>query len=338
MHTAGMLSESDDVPRAFILSTAKNGHVTQCIAVADLIGLEIEEVIQETGLNKALPEWQRELSKVRWVLPALRMVWRVRQGRFIILASGRSVLLACRLIKIVRGDNVFIVFIGSPKKWTRNCCDVMLRPEHEREEDQVEENRYPWNPKQVWIDAPICRPLPVSTTKGDGVTVLLGGLNMSYGDDVADYSAFIDSLDTLVQSHPVSIVFSRRTKPAVEKAFQQRFSKTNANLIEAQDRQGFLDACAGAGAFVITPDSITMIAEACATGKPVYTAKLPVRLSGTRNHRFVETALEKGYAQQFEGEINLERRSIERTDIDAARRDITGYINAWMRDPSTPSS
>ena len=335
---ADLIARDGEAIRSFVLSTAKNGHVTQCIAVANLIGVEIEDVVQEPGVNKALPDWRRELEKTRWILPALRMAWRVRKGRFIILASGRSVLPACRLIKQLRGDNVFILFIGSPKKWTTRCTDVMLRSKHEREEDRDEENRYPWNPKQIWVDAPICRPLPVSASKDMGVAVLLGGLNITYGDEVADYSAFLEHLDTLVQSYSVSIIFSRRTKPEVEQAFRQRFAKTSANLVDAANRQGFLDACAGAGAFVVTPDSITMVAEACATGKPVYTAKLPAKREGTRNHRFIETTLEKGYAQPFDGEINFERRTVDRDDIEAARRDITNYIDAWKRDPSTLSS
>ena len=336
-NAADLPATDNEAPRAIVLSTAKNGHVTQCIAVADLIGVEVEDVIQETGLNKALPEWRREVAKMRWLVSALRLAWRFRKGRLIILASGRSVLVACRVIKILRGDNVFILFIGSPKHWTTNCTDVMLRSEHEKESDRVEDNRYPWNPKQIWVDAPICRPLPVSVSKEDGVTVLLGGLNITYGDKVSDYKQFIEQLEILAQSTPIRIVFSRRTKSAVEKAFRDRFGDTNAKLIDAVDRQGFLDACEAASAFVVTPDSITMVAEACATGKPVYTAQLQTKRSGTRNHRFIETALKKGYAQPFDGEINFERRMVDRVDVDAARNDILGYIETWKRDSSSLS-
>lgn len=329
------LAEDSDTVRSFVLSTAKNGHVTQCIAVGDLLGVEIEEVLQEPGVNKSLPEWRREIEKVRWIWPALRHAWRFRKGRYIILASGRSVLPACRLIKKLRGDDVFILFIGSPKKWTTRCTDVMLRSKHEREEHLDEDNRYPWNPKQVWVDAPICRPLPVSNKNARGIAVLLGGLNITYGDEVADYTEFLEDLDRLVKTQPVSIVFSRRTKPAVEKLIRARYANSSATLVDAPDRQGFLDACEGAGAFVVTPDSITMVAEACATGKPVYTARLPVKRTGTRNHRFIETTLQKGYAQEFDGEINFDRRTVVRADIEAARQTIGGYIEAWKRDPSS---
>lgn len=335
-NTARVAQDSDTI-RSFVLSTAKNGHVTQCIAVGDLLGIEIEEVLQEPGVNKSLPEWRREIEKVRWIWPALRHAWRFRKGRYIILASGRSVLPACRLIKKLRGNNVFILFIGSPKKWTTRCTDVMLRSIHEREAHLDEDNRYPWNPKQVWVDAPICRPLPVSQAKSTGVAVLLGGLNITYGDEVSDYTAFLEHLDALVTSRPVSIVFSRRTKPDVEKMIRARYADRPVTLIDAADRQGFLDVCESAGAFVVTPDSITMVAEACATGKPVYTAQLPVKRTGTRNHRFIETTLEKGYAQEFDGEINFERRRVVRSDIENARRTISGYITAWKRDPASLS-
>ncbi|MDA9865283.1 mitochondrial fission ELM1 family protein [bacterium] len=327
-----------DTARTFVLSTAKNGHVTQCIAVADLIGKDIEDVLQIPGLNKALPNWLMEVDKIRWFLPALRMAWKFRKGKFLILASGRSALVACRFIKVLRGNNVLILFIGSPKNWTAKCADIMLRPEHEREDDSVEDNRYPWNPKQVWVNSPICRPLPVSGKDRNEVAVLLGGLNITYGDEIDDYSAFLEQLEPLIEAHPVSIVFSRRTKAEVIEAVEQRFGHTNAKMVDAADRQGFLDACEGASAFVVTPDSITMVAEACATGKPVYTAKLPLKRSDTRNHRFIETSLKNGYAQEFEGDISFERCSVSRDDVDIARRDISTYVEAWLRDPSTLTS
>lgn len=321
----------DNSVQSFVLSTAKNGHVTQCIGVANLLGADVKDVLQIRGLNKALPKWRRHLDKVNWLIPTLRMIWKFRKGRFFIISSGRSVLPACRWIKLLRGDNVFILYVGSPKTWTTNCADVMIRTQHERVPNADEDNRYPWKPKQVWIKSPICRPLPVSSDKQNGVAVLLGGLNITYGDNAEDYRDFIDNLGALVAAHPVSIVFSRRTKPEVKNAIEQRFKHTNARLVDAVDRQGFLDACEGAGAFVVTPDSITMVAEACATGKSVYTAKLRLKRKETRNHRFIETHLQNGYVHPFEGTVNFDRRAVDRPDVEAARGDLTGYIQAWKK-------
>jgi mitochondrial fission protein ELM1 len=332
--TAERVFDNRQSTKAYILSAAKTGHVTQCMAVADLLGLEIEEVLQERGINKALPVWRREIAKIGWLFAALRTAWRFRKGKLILLASNRSVLSSCRLLKILRGNQVLILYIGSPKKWKTHCADIILRLEHEREPGRDEERRYPWHPKQVWLDAPICMPLPVAETDAGKVAVLLGGLNISYADEAKDYADLLDQLEVLAQSVPVTIVFSRRTKQSVEDAVHQRFSQTKAELVAAEDRDGFLRACKEAGAFVVTPDSITMIAEACATGKPVYVARLPVKRTGTRNHRFVETNLQNGHIKEFDGEISFERRDFDRSDIEAARRDLSRFIQAWMNDPS----
>lgn len=318
--------------RTFAISTKKNGHVTQCLAVADLVGVKIEAVLQIRGLNKALPEWQRELEKLYWIFPAIKMAWTFRKGEYLILASGRSVLPACRLIKFLRGNEVFILFIGSPKKWTTNCADLMLRPQHERELGVDEEKRYPWCPKQVWVNSPICNPLPVSKEEGCEVVILLGGLNITYGDEITDYSDFLNRLDTISAQHSLSIIFSRRTKKSVQNAIKKRFAPTNVKLIEATDRQGFLNACESAGAFIVTPDSITMVVEACATGKPVYIPDLPVRRVETRNHRFIEMTIAKKYAKHFDGNINFARSYIERKDIENARQVMTGYITSWSKE------
>ena len=317
--------------RSFILSVAKNGHVTQCVAVSALLGLDVEEVLQEPGVNKALPHWRRELQKPRWLMAALRLAWTFRKGRYIIVASGRSILPTCRLLKILRGRDVFILFIGSPKKWKTNCADVLLRAEHEREPEENGKNPYPWNPEQVWIDAPICQPLPVAEKPEKRVTVLLGGLNITYNDDANSYGDFLAKLEALAATLPVSIVFSRRTKPGVKKAVQERFAATSVHLVDAEDREGFLKACAEAGAFVITPDSITMVAEAFATGKPVYTAKLPVKRDGTRNKRYIETALLNGHIEEFEGRVSFAPRNVDLSYIDKARRALSASIEAWQK-------
>jgi mitochondrial fission protein ELM1 len=321
---------ADILTRSFILSVAKNGHVTQCVAVSELLGLDVEQVLQEPGVNKALPRWRRELQKPRWLMAALRVAWKFRKGRYIILASGRSILPTCRLLKILRGQDIFILFIGSPKKWKTNCADVLLRAQHERERHEDDRNPYPWNPEQVWIDAPICQPLPVAASSEKAVTVLLGGLNITYSDDAESYRDFLDRLQELAKTLPVSIVFSRRTKPEVKKAVQERFAPTTARLVDAEDREGFLKACAEAGAFVITPDSITMVAEAFATGKPVYTAELPVKRGGTRNQRYIETALANGHIEKFEGTISFAPRKVDLSYIDKASRAISAALARWQ--------
>ena len=321
--------------RTFVLSTAKNGHVNQCVAVADLIDVDIEKVFQVPGSNKTLPQWRKDIEKPRWLFAALLMVWKMKRGKILVLASGRSVLLACHLLKLLRGNNVYIVYVGSPRTWTKRSADVMLRANHEREVDQDEDNRYPWKPKQVWVDAPISRPLPVSEAPQKGVVVLLGGLNATYGDEAADYDAFLDELQTLAATHSVSIAFSRRTKAKVKKTVEKRLGRANVTIVDATDRQGFLTACEGAGAFVVTPDSITMVAEACATGKPVYTANLPIKNRDTSNHRFIETNIKEGHVEQFCGTVNFERRAVCRADVEAAQRDLVNYIEAWKRASST---
>ncbi|MFV0302285.1 MAG: ELM1/GtrOC1 family putative glycosyltransferase [Paracoccus sp. (in: a-proteobacteria)] len=317
--------------RAFILSVAKKGHVTQCLAVADLLGLDVEEVIQHRGTNKAQPHLRREAAKLGWAFAALRTAWRFRKGRYVILSSGRSVLAACWLLKLLRGNDVFILHIGSPKKWKRHCVDAMLRAQHEREPGRDESRRYPWNPKQIWIDAPICQSLPCANSAGTGVTVLLGGLNITYRDDVAAHEDFLTRVETLARSLPVvNIVFSRRTKPTVKEAVRQRFAGTGARVIEADDRDGFVSACEGAGAFVVTPDSITMIAEACATGKPVYIGHLPLKRSDTRNYRFVGNALANGLARPFEGKVDFDRQLVDLSYIERARQEMLGHLRAWQ--------
>ena len=322
---------------AHVLSTAKKGHVTQCLAVAELLGIEIQEVIQARGINKAWPRWRQEVDKLKWLVTALRMAWNFRGGKNIIFSSGRSVLPATRLIKLLRGNQCLVLHIGSPKHWKRRCADIVLRFDHEREPGVDEDTRYPWNPHQIWVSAPICLPLPTTDTDNREVTVLMGGLNITYGDDVKSYSALLAGLDSLVQKEVVNIVFSRRTKADVVEAVKQRYGQTGARLIKADDQQGFMASCENAGVFLVTPDSITMVAEAYATGKSVYVADITIKRTDTRNFRFIDKAIESGQVQVFEGEIDFDRRQIDRSDVDEARATMLGIIADWKEDPSSLS-
>ncbi len=174
--------------------------------------------------------------------------------------------------------------------------------------------------------------MPGAGKPGSRVAVLLGGLNITYRDDVAAHEEFLSQVEALARTEQVSVVFSRRTKAPVKEEVERRFAGTGVTLVGTEDRQGFLDACETAGAFVVTPDSITMIAEACATGKPVYIGQLPIKRSGTRNHRFVNIALERGRAEAFTGKVDFRGRDIDLAYKERARREMWAHLSAWESD------
>nr|KJB62071.1 hypothetical protein B456_009G399700 [Gossypium raimondii] len=117
----------------------------------------------------------------------------------------------------------------------------------------------------VWHDelAPLARPLLV---------VNIGGPTSScqYGADLA--KQLIAMLQNVLWScGSIRISFSRRTPEKVSKILLKEFSSNPKVYIwDGEGPNPHMGHLAWADAFVITADSVSMLSEACTTGKPVY--------------------------------------------------------------------
>ncbi|KAA3463991.1 mitochondrial fission protein ELM1-like [Gossypium australe] len=117
----------------------------------------------------------------------------------------------------------------------------------------------------VWHDelAPLARPLLV---------VNIGGPTSScqYGADLA--KQLIAMLQNVLWScGSVRISFSRRTPEKVSKILFEKFSSNpKVYICDGEGPNPHMGHLAWADAFVITADSVSMLSEACTTGKPVY--------------------------------------------------------------------
>ena len=95
---------------------------------------------------------------------------------------------------------------------------------------------------------------------------------------------------------------SRRTEPQAYAAFKKGLGDTPAYFWEGQGNQNPYLAFLGASDHIlVTEDSVSMITEACATGKPVYTISLPKK--GRRLEAFHALLQEKNLARPFKGTL-----------------------------------
>jgi mitochondrial fission protein ELM1 len=145
------------------------------------------------------------------------------------------------------------------------------------------------------------------------VAVLVGGSNSVYSMTDAMVDRLIEELARLADTHGAGllITLSRRTGPAVEKRLREALGGLAAEIWNGDGENPYLGYLALADAVVVTCDSVNMISEACATGKPVYIAELPGR--GDSKFAAFHTALRKaGIARPFAG--RLEHWSYRRLD------------------------
>jgi uncharacterized protein len=149
------------------------------------------------------------------------------------------------------------------------------------------------------------------------IAVLIGGSNSVYALNDTTVEWLIAGLKRLAEERGAGLLvtLSRRTGAAAEKRLREALAGIAAEIWNGAGENPYLGYLALADAVVVTCDSVNMISEACATGKPVYIADLPGRGS-SKFAAFHGQLLAAGMARPFEG--NLESWSYEPLD-DTAR-------------------
>jgi mitochondrial fission protein ELM1 len=99
----------------------------------------------------------------------------------------------------------------------------------------------------------------------------------------------------------LAITTSRRTGKQNEEVLRQRLETVPMYLWDGQDPNPYLGLLALADAIVVTSDSISMVSEACATGKPVHVFNMGE--SSRKLFQFHQTLRNDGFTRPFAGLI-----------------------------------
>ena len=129
------------------------------------------------------------------------------------------------------------------------------------------------------------------------VAVLLGGASRACRFTPASVDALARRLARL--EGPVAVTPSRRTGAAVVAALQARLPR--AWFWDGAGENPYLGMLALARHIVVTEDSVSMVSEAAATGKPVYLAAMAG--GGRRLARFHAMLRDEGVARPFDGSL-----------------------------------
>ena len=138
------------------------------------------------------------------------------------------------------------------------------------------------------------------------IGVILGGRNRSFRFTDAVANRAIADLRSLAQTTKASFIItpSRRTELHIVERFKD-FARSMPNAVfwdGTGDNPyfGMLGLCDG---LIVTEDSVSMVSEAIASGKPV--ATIPLEGHAPRHIAFIENLLEKGAITRFNGELPL---------------------------------
>jgi len=135
------------------------------------------------------------------------------------------------------------------------------------------------------------------------LSVLLGGDNAVYRMTQAFSDQLAEQLRVLAQEHSwgLAITPSRRTPDHARAAISRALQDTDAAFWDETGANPYLGFLAHADAIVVTGDSVNMVCEATATGKPVHVAHLEGGSAKfTRFHQNMEA---RGWTRPFDGSL-----------------------------------
>uniref|UniRef100_A0A0D3FVN6 Uncharacterized protein n=2 Tax=Oryza TaxID=4527 RepID=A0A0D3FVN6_9ORYZ len=184
-----------------------------------------------------------------------------KEGLALVVACGRDTISYASSIRCLAPDNVFVIQIQHPRYRLDRFDLVVLTVGALHQADSAALR----TAASDWHDELANSPKPL-------VVVNIGGPTRNCNYDVGLAKKLISSLHNVLKTcGSVRISFSRRTPHKVSDLILKEFSThPKVYIWNGEGPNPHLGHLAWADAFVITADSISMLSEACSTGKPVY--------------------------------------------------------------------
>jgi hypothetical protein len=303
----------------WVLHDGAAGNRRQALALGRVLGLEPRE-------------WTlRANAPARWLAPR-RFPGAGFQSAFaealaesppaLAIGCGRLAALGTRLARAAGARSVQILDPRlPPRHW-----DLVVAPAHDRLEganvlsllgslNEVDE---------AWLRRARERWRELLALPGPRTAVLVGGPTAATPFDEEDLAAMCDKLEGTLARDGGRLLLcgSRRTPVAWAQTLRARFDGTRHALwFDASDGDNLYDgALACAQRVVLTPDSVNMVSEACATALPVFVAE-PARASG-HIAGFLQSLVARG-------RVRAQRNALEEFECEPLRE--TARVAAELR-------
>ena len=286
----------DNSVRAWILTNGAVGFEVQALGVADALG--IDPVMKRVN---PLAPW-------RWLAP-----WGPAAPNRVIappwpdllIASGRQSIPYARMIRRLSQGRTFVAVFQNPAIAPDNF-DFVWAPAH----DQLKganvlstlASPHRLTPERLRQEAAKLAPT-IAHLPHPRVAVLLGGTNAVYRMDEAAAVAIADKLAELSDRFGAGLMVtpSRRTGEPQERIIRERLKGKPAVVWDGTGDNPYFGFLGSADAVVVTCDSVNMVGEAAATGKPVYVIELDG--GSPKFRRFLDGIYAHGAARPFDGRL-----------------------------------
>jgi mitochondrial fission protein ELM1 len=286
---------------AWVLTDDKAGMITQAVGLAEAVGLPFEgKIIRLRPPWAWLPPrlWPGGVMGLAPDSDALTPPW-----PDLVISCGRKAIGPAREVKRRSGGRTFQVYIQNPHIPLR-AFDLVVAGAHDRlSGDNVVTTKGALHRVTAarLCDAarefaPSLAALPRPLT-----AVLVGGPNGVYRMTPEITADFADRLAAFAgqTGGGLAITPSRRTGAQNEGVLRERLAGRSTVIWDGAGRNPYFGYLALADQIVVTCDSVSMVSEACATGKPVHVFDLPG--GNAKFERFHSLLRDQGITRPFTG-------------------------------------
>jgi uncharacterized protein len=286
------------------MTTGKAGLVSQAVGLAQAIGIPftIKTVHLHAPWSWLPGDWAARLGLLGSLDPAdgITPPW----PDLLISCGGRSGAVAIAIKRASRGRS-FTVCIQDPRV-PAAYFDMVVPPEHDGLHGR---NVYPSRgalhklTREALAEAAQRFQESFSAIHKPFVAVLIGGKSRAYDLTPRHMRELASQLKTLARNQGAGLVIttSRRTGAENEAILREALSDTDAWIWDGKGDNPYLAMMALADYIIVTEDSVSMVSEACYTGKPVYVASLG---GGSRRFRQFHRSMQaSGFTRPFTGQL-----------------------------------
>ncbi len=278
----------------------------QCLGLAEAMELELEPEVKRIDFR---PPWSwlppqlipDPLGHLAADADVLKAPWPA-----LLISSGRKSVAPAMAIRRKAAGATFVVQIQNPAVDPAHF-DLVLAPAHDGVKgDNVFETRGALGrvtPERLAAAAEKFATRFAHLPR-PRIAVLIGGNNRAYRLTETIAKRLMQDLAAISQRDGASVMVtaSRRTSPGVKALLRQGLAEATAEIWEGEGENPYIGMLALADHVVVTGDSVNMISEAAATGRPVHVVKLEGGSSKfDRFHRAMEEA---GITRAFTGELD----------------------------------
>jgi len=286
-------------PHAWVVTDGIIGTEKQCVGLAERIGLPFE-----VKRIKVRAPW-RWLPPQAWLMPlkalspdgdSLAPPW-----PDLLIASGRKAAAPSIAIRKASGGRTFTVQIQNPVMAPGNF-DLVVAPRHDRLSGtnvvSTAGSLHGLTPEVLGAAAKRVAD-SLAHLPRPRILALIGGANRVYRFNVAEAQRLARDLAALPGS--LLVTTSRRTGTEQTRALVDGLAPERTVVWDGSGDNPYPGWLGLADAVVVTGDSVNMVTEACASGRPVYVVELP---GGSAKFRaFHELMRAEGHTRPFAGRL-----------------------------------